>query len=369
MLRGTLRLSCSKRTKIKSIRIKLQGHTSIKWVNDGGPDFHEENDVQIQTSTPFDAMENREKDDFGFQCRYWLQTSSHTYVIPSDPIYRTNILALSDPSHHKDIDDKGGLSINYSQTRHPSQDRPVAFANETERWKIFCPGIYEYDFEFPVTHHQLETIQVPHGTVKWKLFATMRRPGLFHPSFRRQKEVMIVRTPDQLSLEMVQPILFRRHCEDWLQYDITVSGKSFPIGGLIPIAIKLGAMDEAILQGFELLVNESIEYWFKDRKVNRKGPTHSVLLLKKTGGRAIFPLWTTSEQVSVREVKAEADTIHDTDETTLQQRGIKASGERISSSSGTETEDITANNSDGNSTARRYKAASKMYLGECRGKT
>ncbi|GKU07772.1 hypothetical protein FLAG1_08778 [Fusarium langsethiae] len=189
----------------------------------------------------------------------------------------------------------------------------------------------------------------------------MRRPGLFHPSFRRQKEVMIVRTPDLLSLEIEQQILFRRHCEDWLQYDIAVSGKSFPIGGLIPIAIKLGAMGEAMLQGFELLINESIEYWFKDRKVNRKGPTHSVLLLKKTSGRAIFPSWATSEQVSVREVEAEPDTIRDNDETTLQQRGIKASGERISSSSDPDVQNHVK--------ARRHKAASKMYLGECRGKT
>ncbi|WXC67376.1 hypothetical protein SNK03_013167 [Fusarium graminearum] len=346
LLRGTLRLILIKRTKIKSIQIKLLGHTCIEWEGQAGPDFREESDVQKQTSILFDATKNQDQDDYGFQCRYWIQNVPNPNAVFS-PVSQTKILATAEPFPPQDIDNKGQFTFNCSEIRRPSTDSTISFTDETESHKIFYPGVYEYDFVFPITHQQLETTQVPHAAVKWMLLATTARPGLFHNNIRAKKEVTFVRSPDPLSLEMVQPMPFHRHSDDWLQYDIVISGRSFPIGSQISIAMKLGPLDNTMLHGFEFLINESIEYWFRENKINRKGLTRSVLLLKSTAGRAIIPSWTSAGQVSVHEAEAKSGPIHDDGDTVPRHDSVKASGTAASTSTVTKTVEDDSDNSDG----------------------
>ncbi|KAG8358694.1 hypothetical protein FVEN_g3727 [Fusarium venenatum] len=348
LLRGTLRLILIKEIKIKSIHIKLVGHTCIKWEGQAGPDFCEEKDVQKQTSTIFDAIKHRDKDDFGLQCRYWVLDPPHTDVIRSAATRQTAILTSSEPIYHHYIDNKLPLAVNYSEIQRPSADNTISFTNETKHDKIFYPGIYEYDFVFPITHHQLETTQVPHATVNWTLFTKIARSGLFHHTLRGQKEVTFVRTPDPLSLEMIQPIPLRCHGDNWLQYDIVVSGRSFPIGSPIQIAMKVRPTEGNMVQGFELLINESIEYWFNNKKVNRKGPTRSILLVKTTAERVIIPTWTIAGQVSVHNSESEHELIHQNQDSALQHESIKTSGEVETTSSITETRENDLENIDAN---------------------
>ncbi|PTD08591.1 hypothetical protein FCULG_00011215 [Fusarium culmorum] len=327
-------------------RIKLLGHTYIEWEGQAGPDFREESDVQKQTSILFDATKNQDQDDYDFQCRYWIQNVPNPNAVFS-PVNQTKILATAEPFPPQDIDNKGQFAFNCSEIRHPSTDSTISFTDETESHKIFYPGVYEYDFVFPITHQQLETTQVPHAAVKWMLLATTARPGLFHNNIRAKKEVTFVRSPDPLSLEMVQSIPFHRHSHDWLQYDIVVSGKSFPIGSQISIAMKLGPLENTTLHGFEFLINESIEYWFRENKINRKGLTRSVLLLKSTAGRAIIPSWTSAGQVSVHEAEAKSGPIHDDGDTVPRHDSVKASGAAASTSTVTKTVEDDSDNSDG----------------------
>ncbi|UZP38809.1 hypothetical protein NXS19_006625 [Fusarium pseudograminearum] len=346
LLRGTLRLILIKRTKIKSIQIKLLGHTCIEWEGQAGPDFREESDVQKQTSILFDATKNQDQDDYGFQCRYWIQNVPNPNAVFS-PVNQTKILATAEPFPPQDIDNKGQFfAFNCSEIRRPSTDSTISFTDETESHKIFYPGVYEYDFVFPITHQQLETTQVPHAAVKWMLLATTARPGLFHNNVRAKKEVTFVRSPDPLSLEMVQQIPFHRHSHDWLQYDIVVSGRSFPIGSQISIAMKLGPLDNTTLYGFDFLINESIEYWFRENKINRKGLTRSVLLLNSTAGRAIIPSWTSAGQVSVHEAEAKSGPIHDDGDTAPRHDSVKSSGTAASTSTVTKTVEDDLDNSD-----------------------
>jgi hypothetical protein len=114
------------------------------------------------------------------------------------------------------------------------------------------------------------------------------------------KEVSIVRLPDQLSLEMSEPISISRKWEDQLHYDIIISGKSFPIGSKIPIAFKLTPLAKVQVHKLKVFVTESIEYWTNDKRVTRKDPGRKILLLEKSAGKPLDSAWASSEMRTVR---------------------------------------------------------------------
>ncbi|EOO00627.1 putative arrestin domain-containing protein [Phaeoacremonium minimum UCRPA7] len=166
---------------------------------------------------------------------------------------------------------------------------------QAKGFKVFYPGTYEYSFELPIDHHQLETTKLQYGSVKWELETTVERAGAFKPNLHGSKEVSIVRVPDQLSLEMTEPISISRQWEDQLHYDIMISGKSFPIGTKIPIAFKLTPLAKVQVHKLKVFVTESIEYWTNDRRVTRKDPGRKILLLEKSAGKPLDKQYETSD--------------------------------------------------------------------------
>jgi hypothetical protein len=112
--------------------------------------------------------------------------------------------------------------------------------------------------------------------------------------------VSIVRLPDQMSLETTEPISISRRWEDQLHYDIVISGKSFPIGGKIPIAFKLTPLAKVQVHKLKVFVTESIEYWTNDRRVTRKDPGRKILLLEKAAGKPLDSTWASSDMRTVR---------------------------------------------------------------------
>jgi hypothetical protein len=169
---------------------------------------------------------------------------------------------------------------------------------------------------------------------------------MFNTNLRGRKEVTLVRIPDPLSLETMQPILFSRQWEDFLYYDIIVGGRSFPIGSMIPIFLRLGPLDKVQVHGFEVLVTESIEYSSNNKKVIKRTPSRTVLLLKKTAEKAIFPSWATSGLVRVRDGEFTPEPRNETCEMATEQRSAEASGERTLADTVTERRDSLLFNSD-----------------------
>ncbi|KAL5611297.1 hypothetical protein FOBRF1_007414 [Fusarium oxysporum] len=344
-LRGTLQLHVSRNTKIKSVQLKLVGRTRLDWQQQTQPDFHEECNLPTQVSTFFSALNNLEKNDFGFQCRYQLQSASGS---DSNLMNEGNTLAPLDPNLHSNMGAKKRrlLSLDSVQAQCYNHGNTIRPATEVQGYKIFYPGTYDYPFAFSIAQDELETIKVPYGSVKWELRATIARAGIFNTNLRGRKEVTLVRIPDPLSLETMQPILFSRQWEDCLYYDIIVGGRSFPIGSMIPIFLRLGPLDKVQVHGFEVLVTESIEYSSNNKKVTKRTPSRTVLLLKKTAEKAIFPSWATSGLVTVRDGEFTPEPRNETCEMAAEQRVVEASGERASADTVTERRDSLLINSD-----------------------
>jgi hypothetical protein len=162
-------------------------------------------------------------------------------------------------------------------------------------YKVFHPGVYEYSFEIPIDNNSPETTKLPLASVIWQLEVIVERAGTFKPNLQGFKEIPVVRSPSEDSLELVEPISISRTWEDQLHYEIMISGKSFPLGSKIPIAFKLTPLAKVQVHKLKVYVSESFEYYACDRKVTRRDITRKVLLLEKVAGKALAKEYEPSE--------------------------------------------------------------------------
>ncbi|KAJ2905907.1 arrestin domain containing protein [Zalerion maritima] len=305
LLRGKLQLNVSKNVKIKSVTLKLSGRARTEWPEGIPPaktEMFEESSLRTQVLTFFHALHDGWETPFGNQCVAHLKNPSPN----SSPTDSTAPLASffgvgsnstvhlpngsptsgkPTPKELKRLSLQSMQAKNYHQEMSPAGIRPSA--QVAKGFKVFHPGTYEYSFELPIDHHQLETTILPFGSVKWELETIVERAGAFKPNLHGTKEVSIVRVPDQLSLETTEPIVIGRQWEDQLHYEIMISGKSFPIGSRIPVAFKLTPLAKVQVHKLKVFVTESIEYWTNDRRVTRKDQGRKILLLEKAAGKPL----------------------------------------------------------------------------------
>ncbi|KAI1114602.1 hypothetical protein F5Y14DRAFT_461338 [Nemania sp. NC0429] len=301
LLRGKLQLNVTKNVKLKSITLKLNGKARTEWPEGIPPmklEQYEEVSLRTQVLTFFHALHERWETEYGNQCTYSVRRCADTASpIVSMPTSSSLSSALKrGSSGGLTAQDYKRLSLQSVQSRSFGKDDVrVPEAVQPRTYKTFRPGKYEYSFELPIDHHQLETTKLQFGSVKWELEAIVERAGAFKPNLHGSKEVRLVRIPDQLSLEMTEPISISRQWEDQLHYDIMISGKSFPIGSQIPIAFKLTPLAKVQVHKLKVFVTESVEYWTNDRKVTRKDQGRKILLFEKAAGKPLDKRYESSE--------------------------------------------------------------------------
>jgi hypothetical protein len=300
LLRGKLQLNVSKNVKIKSITLKLVGKARTEWPEGIPPlktELHEEQTLRTQSLVFFHAMHEGMWDtEYGSQCTYTHKSPGLVSALqPTASSASLHILGKGRSSALTAKELKR-LSLQSANSRSFGKgDSPHINQVQAKGYKVFQPGTYEYNFELPIDHNQLETAKLPYGSVRWDLETTVERAGAFKPNLHGSKEVSIVRLPDQMSLETVEPISISRHWEDQLHYDIVISGKSFPIGGRIPIAFKLTPLAKVQVHKLKVFVTENAEYWTNDRHVTRKDPGRKLLLLEKSAGKPLDKQYAASD--------------------------------------------------------------------------
>lgn len=174
-------------------------------------------------------------------------------------------------------------------------DSPFGPTPQQKGFKVFHPGVYEYSFEYSIDNNSPETTKLEYASVKWQLDCLIERAGAFNKNLMGSKEVLVVRSPSEDSLELVEPISISRKWEDQLHYDIMISGKSFPMGSKIPIAFKLTPLAKVQIHKIKVYISETVEYFTNDKKVTRKEPSKKILLFEKSAGKALSPEYSGSE--------------------------------------------------------------------------
>jgi len=192
--------------------------------------------------------------------------------------------------------DQKRLSLHSTPSRSFQKgDSPFGPTPQQKGYKVFHPGVYEYSFEIPIDNNSPETTKLPLASVIWQLEVIVERAGTFKPNLQGFKEVPVVRSPSEDSLELVEPISISRKWEDQLHYEIMISGKAFPLGSKIPIAFKLTPLAKVQVHKLKVYVSENFEYYASDRKVTRRDITRKILLLEKVAGKPLAKEYEPSE--------------------------------------------------------------------------
>jgi arrestin-related trafficking adapter 3/6 len=82
----------------------------------------------------------------------------------------------------------------------------------------------------------------------------VHRPGAFTSKLTAVHDVILVATPGEEDTEESDNIIVERLWDDQLQYIITISGKSFPIGGHIPVSFILMPLEKVNVYRISILL-------------------------------------------------------------------------------------------------------------------
>lgn len=118
--------------------------------------------------------------------------------------------------------------------------------------KEFKKGTYSYPISFTIPDTAPPSMQTLYGSVVWKLNATVHRPGAFKQKLVVSREVLVVSCPSDEDTEDTENVIVERQWEDQLHYLISISGRSFYIGGVVPVVFALVPL--AKLKIYRLLV-------------------------------------------------------------------------------------------------------------------
>ncbi|CAK9780678.1 hypothetical protein CC85DRAFT_313564 [Cutaneotrichosporon oleaginosum] len=153
-------------------------------------------------------------------------------------------------------------------------------------WKEFRKGVYNYPISFTIPANAPPTVHAEFGSVIYRLKATVVRVGALTPNLVEEKEVLMIAGPQEDDMEETENVIVERQWEDQMRYQIALSGKAFPIGGSIPIAIRLMPLAKCKIFRLTIALEEKTDYFAANKKVARhETPRRFILFAAKNQDR------------------------------------------------------------------------------------
>ncbi|KAG8732449.1 hypothetical protein FRC11_013569 [Ceratobasidium sp. 423] len=150
---------------------------------------------------------------------------------------------------------------------------------EAEMWQEFKKGTYNYPISFAVPANTPPTLHCDFGSISYRLKAVVHRTGTFVPKLVAHAEVTLISCPGEDDTEERENIVVERQWDEQLRYYITISGKSFPIGGTVPITLVMMPLSKVKIYRLTVLLEEKIDYYAHGRRVARHDPTRRYELM------------------------------------------------------------------------------------------
>ncbi|KAG9105365.1 hypothetical protein FRC07_009342, partial [Ceratobasidium sp. 392] len=150
---------------------------------------------------------------------------------------------------------------------------------EGDMWQEFRKGTYNYPISFAIPSNTLPSLHCDFGSIVYRLKAVVHRTGTFVPKLVAQSEVTLISSPGEDDMEETENIVVERQWDEQLRYFITISGKSFPIGGVVPITLVMMPLAKVRIYRITVLLEEKIDYYAHARRVARHDPTRRYELL------------------------------------------------------------------------------------------
>jgi hypothetical protein len=125
------------------------------------------------------------------------------------------------------------------------------------------------------------------GAVRYNLKATVQRVGALTSNLTAHTPVELISSPGDDDTEDTDSLVIERMWDLQMRYLVTLSGKvgqrcasfarghgltaaqSFPVGGRIPITIRLNPLSKVKLYRISALIEEKMSYYAHDRRIAR----------------------------------------------------------------------------------------------------
>lgn len=155
-------------------------------------------------------------------------------------------------------------------------------------------GVYTYPISFAIPANSPPTLHCDSGNVSWQLKAFAHRPGAFTSKLSAAQAITIVASPGEDDTEETESIIVERQWETQMQYLISISGRSFPVGGYMPVSVTFMPWTKMKIHRISVLLEEKVDYWTDFKRVVRSDPVVRVSLLSlksaQKDGTPILPL-------------------------------------------------------------------------------
>lgn len=155
-------------------------------------------------------------------------------------------------------------------------------------WKEFKKGTYTYPISFTIPASSPPTLRCEYGSVIWRLKAYVHRPGAFKTKLTASREVTLVASPEE-DAEDTENIIVERQWDDQLQYFISISGRTFHIGGTMPVHLTLMPLDKMKVYRISILLEERVDYLANMKRVVRTDPIRRIILMSLKHGEKDCP--------------------------------------------------------------------------------
>lgn len=119
-------------------------------------------------------------------------------------------------------------------------------------------GTYTYPISFAIPGNSPPTLDAAYGSVVWKLKANAHRPGAFTAKLTATREVSLIACPGEDDTEESENIIVERQWDSQLQYLISISGRSFHIGGTMPITITMLPLAKAKVHRISVILDRKL---------------------------------------------------------------------------------------------------------------
>ncbi|PPQ87441.1 hypothetical protein CVT25_008177 [Psilocybe cyanescens] len=161
----------------------------------------------------------------------------------------------------------------------------------SDGWVEFKKGTYTYPISFTIPSNAPPTMQCDYGSVGWRLKANVHRPGAFKSKMTATREVITIACPTEEDTEDTENIIVERQWEQQLQYLISVSGRSFYIGGTVPVTFTFMPLTKMRIHRLSVYIEERVDYYTNMRRIGRTDPLSRFTLLSIKGeGKGADPI-------------------------------------------------------------------------------
>ncbi|KAG8929756.1 hypothetical protein FRC02_005104 [Tulasnella sp. 418] len=146
---------------------------------------------------------------------------------------------------------------------------------DREDWVELRKGTYNWPISFTIPASCPPTLRCDYGSIVYRVQAQVERVGKLMPNLTASTEVTLIACPGEDDIEDTESIVVEREWENQLRYLITLSGKSFPIGGIMPIHMTLMPMAKMSIHRLSAVIEEK----GKCKKIVRHDPVRQLELI------------------------------------------------------------------------------------------